>query len=56
LVSRRIECRRSMHDWEHVTSKAFAAVFPLSGTSVPDRAIAMTVKRGASRARTMRML
>jgi len=24
-----------MHDWEHVTSKAFAAVFPLSGTSVP---------------------
>jgi hypothetical protein len=23
-----------MHDWEHVTSKAFAAVFPLSGTSV----------------------
>jgi hypothetical protein len=24
-----------MHDWEHVTSKAFAAIFPLSGTSVP---------------------
>jgi len=24
-----------MHNWEHVTSKAFAAVFPLSGTSVP---------------------
>jgi hypothetical protein len=21
-----------MHDWEHVTSKAFAAIFPLSGT------------------------
>jgi hypothetical protein len=27
LVSRRIECVSSMHDWELVTSERFAAIF-----------------------------
>jgi hypothetical protein len=26
-MSRRIECTRSMHDWELVTSKRFAVIF-----------------------------
>jgi hypothetical protein len=27
LMSRRIECRRSMHDWIDVASDAFAGIF-----------------------------
>jgi hypothetical protein len=27
LMSRRIECERSMHDWDDVASNGFAAIF-----------------------------
>src|SRR6266550_2443369 len=57
LMSRRMECRRSMHDWGDVASDAFAAIFRTAeetnapGSSFKERASegprARTVKRGA---------
>jgi len=54
LVSRRIECRRSMHDWDGLASDALVGIFRIAeegaaapGSGLPQRERAQGLSNGA---------